>query len=271
MLIKLFEFVKKEIPFLENLMIRSWYWYVSTVNKNGGINFLNYGFAGNNNITLHKEDEDERYPIQLYHYVVTHLDLKKRKVLEVGCGRGGGSSYINRYLNPEKIVGIDICKKSIAFCHNAYKHKENIHFVRGNAMNLDDHFDVQHFDVIVNIESSHRYQNISQFLDGAYKITRPNGHMLLADFRDSHEIESLKKSFSASGWKLVKEENITLNVVKALELDDSRRQSLIRQLTPRLMHNTAREFSGTKGTRLYDSFVQGKRKYYYFVLKKKAG
>lgn len=34
-------------------------------------------------------------------------NLKGQNVLEVGCGRGGGLSYISRYLTPNLCIGID--------------------------------------------------------------------------------------------------------------------------------------------------------------------
>ena len=56
---------------------------------------MNYGYASQNmTLELEKEDELERYPIQLYHYVASHSNVENKTVLEVGSGRGGGASYI---------------------------------------------------------------------------------------------------------------------------------------------------------------------------------
>ena len=72
--------------------------------------FMNYGFDYDNKSNeppLGDEDEEYRYCIQLYHHTVEKLAVQDKTVLEVGSGRGGGTSYIARYLSPKKITGID--------------------------------------------------------------------------------------------------------------------------------------------------------------------
>ncbi|GIT56929.1 MAG: hypothetical protein Ct9H300mP18_03580 [Candidatus Neomarinimicrobiota bacterium] len=51
----------------------------------------------------------------MYHHTVEKLAVQDKTVLEVGSGRGGGTSYIARYLNPKKITGIDYSKNAITF------------------------------------------------------------------------------------------------------------------------------------------------------------
>ena len=101
---------------LINSVMEVWYWYLSRVDKKQEIIFLNYGYINDNNLELKEDDEINRYPIQLYHQVANATGLKDLNVLEVGCGRGGGASYIARYLKPKSIKGIDRCKKAIKFC-----------------------------------------------------------------------------------------------------------------------------------------------------------
>ena len=45
---------------------------------------MNYGYAELNgqNLDLQGESEEDRYFIQLYHYVTTAVDIKNKKVLE---------------------------------------------------------------------------------------------------------------------------------------------------------------------------------------------
>ena len=63
---------------------------------------MNYGWASldptASALTLRPEDEPNRYCIQLYHRVASVVDLCGSDVLEVGCGRGRGASYVMRYL-----------------------------------------------------------------------------------------------------------------------------------------------------------------------------
>ena len=57
---------------------------------------------------------------QLYHFVTSHADIKDKNVLEVGSGRGGGASYIARYLSPSSITGVDISNEAVALCSEFY-------------------------------------------------------------------------------------------------------------------------------------------------------
>jgi SAM-dependent methyltransferase len=89
-----------------------WKWWYNAFAKRARddtFKFMNYGYhAPGFNPPLDKSDENERYPIHLYHRVATQIDIADKTVLEVGSGRGGGASYLTRYLNPKSYVGIDI-------------------------------------------------------------------------------------------------------------------------------------------------------------------
>jgi hypothetical protein len=63
--------------------------------------FMNYGYVPSSSertLELHPEDEINRYPLQLYHYLVSVVHVIGSEILEVGSGRGGGANYIKRYL-----------------------------------------------------------------------------------------------------------------------------------------------------------------------------
>ena len=247
-------------PFWEIL-----YWYISRIDKKGEVTFLNYGYANGKGPELKKEDEKNRYPIQLYHHIANSIQLKDLDVLEVGCGRGGGASYIARYLSPKSVKGIDICRKAIDFCKQHYFIK-HLSFCYGNALNLPCENDS--FDAVINIESSHRYADMAQFLQEVYRVLKHGGYFLFADLRYQQSIANLKNRFKNAGLKIIKEETITQNVVKALRLDHERRIELVERLAPRFFHRFSKEFAGTKETALYKSLVSGKKEYLHYVLKK---
>ena len=68
--------------------------------------------------------------------------------------------------------------------------------------------------------------------------------------------------------EIKKREFITPYVVKALELDHDRRETLIKRLSPPLFRPIARDFCGIKGTRMYRWFKAGKIEYLYYVMQK---
>jgi ubiquinone/menaquinone biosynthesis C-methylase UbiE len=250
---------------LLNPIWKVWYSYISSLDKNAEVIFLNYGYADDENIKLKKEDEENRYSIQLYHHIVSSIGLEGLDVLEVGCGRGGGAFYIARYFSPKSVMGIDLCKKSIDFCEKHYSLK-GLSFCHGDALNLP-HMD-NGFDVVVNVESSHRYSDMGRFLKEVYRVLKPGGYFLFADLRDRESIASLREQLDSSKLIVIKEEIITPHVLKALELDHKRRIELINKLAPKVLHWLTKEFAGTKETGLYKSFLTREKEYLHYILKK---
>ena len=109
---------------------------------------MNYGYDEDGFYPeLNSEDESERYPIHLYHHVVTQVDISGKRILEVGSGRGGGASYIVRYLNPALVHGIDISESAVELC-NEIPQAENLSFGEGDSENIP--FEYETFDVVLN-------------------------------------------------------------------------------------------------------------------------
>ena len=253
-----------------SVISRIQYEYLSHMDRNGNMLFMNYGWADLNpeaeKMSLSKDDEPNRYCIQLYHHVASGVDLKGMDVLEVGCGRGGGASYIKRCLNPRSVVGVDITARAIRFCNRHYD-IPGLYFVRGGAESL--RFDDNSFDIVINIESSHCYASMEQFLKGVHRVLRPDGRLLIADLRPKEQVDTLRQQLEKSGLTLLKEERITPNVVRALDLDNERKHNLIKQNVPRPLQNLFSEFAGMKGTHAsYDKLKGGDIEYLSFALRK---
>ena len=69
--------------------------------------FMNYGFDYDDKSKeppLGSEDEEYRYCIQLYHHTVEKLAVQNKTILEVGCGRGGGTSVSYTHLTLPTIL-----------------------------------------------------------------------------------------------------------------------------------------------------------------------
>jgi SAM-dependent methyltransferase len=144
--------------------------------------FLNFGYEEDPPMALPlaASDEANRFCIQLYHRTATQVDLSGKRVLEVGCGHGGGASYLMRTLRPASYTGLDLNPAGIDFCRKRHN-LAGLDFVRGDAENLP--FDDQSFDAVINIESSHCYPHFSRFLAEVARVLRAGGHFLYADLR----------------------------------------------------------------------------------------
>ncbi|MHC1702620.1 MAG: class I SAM-dependent methyltransferase [Tenuifilaceae bacterium] len=247
-------------------LFRTWYWYVNNVDKKGEVQFMNYGYSEKDEeIPLEVHDEPNRYSIQLYHQLAKTLNLKDKSIVEVGCGRGGGLSYITRKFETKYALGIDLDKTAIEFCNKQHAHKA-LSFMQGDAQKLP--LSDNSCDVVLNVESSHRYPDIDQFLSEVKRILRPEGHFLLTDFRYDYEMEEFKKIIDRSGLQLISEKYITKEVVAALEMDDKRKREIVYRLAPRFLHKTALNFAGAVGSKTYNQFFTRKYEYFNYVLKK---
>ncbi len=259
-------------PGLKRSLVRMWYQYLTVLDKEALMIFMNYGYVDLNpnaeEIALRDVDEVDRYCIQLYHAVASAIELEGLDVLEVGCGRGGGASYIMRYLQPKSMVGVDISEKAIAFC-NRYHSVKGLSFFQGDAEFLP--FDENTFDVILNVESSLCYGSMERFLCEVFRVLRPNGYFLFTDFRSKDKIDVLREQLINSGLEVLKEESITSNVLEALDCDNTRKLRLIYQKVPRIMRKLFRHFAGIQGTKTYEAFRMGDTDYRSFILRKSEG
>jgi len=92
---------------------------MSRVDGDADMTLMNYGWADADvHYTLQPSDEVNRYCLQLYGEVAGAVDLIGRDVLEIGSGRGGGASYMSRYLEARSVTGLDFSPKSIEFAGN---------------------------------------------------------------------------------------------------------------------------------------------------------
>jgi ubiquinone/menaquinone biosynthesis C-methylase UbiE len=125
--------------------------------------FLNYGYEEDPamDVPLSAADEPNRFPIQLYHRTANQADLNGKQVLEVGCGHGGGASYLFRTLHPASYTGLDLNSAGIDFCRNRHKFA-GLEFRQGDAEDLP--FADQSFDAVINIESSQIYPRFTRFI-----------------------------------------------------------------------------------------------------------
>jgi SAM-dependent methyltransferase len=251
-------------------MWRIWHGLMTRFDKSKEVTFMNYGYESLNGdlpLELKKEDEHNRYCINLYHRVANQVDLTNSHVLEVGSGRGGGASYITRYLKPESYTAIDISKTVIDFCKKVHN-VPNLTFQKGVAEKLN--FENESFDAVVNVESARCYADMEGFFKEVYRVLRPGKHFLFADMIKQGEDNIVESRLANAGFELVKKKNITTNVVKSLDLDHDRRDKLIQSLIPNFLKGGFREFAGAKGTERYNSFASGKMQYWIYLLEKKA-
>jgi ubiquinone/menaquinone biosynthesis C-methylase UbiE len=232
--------------------------------------FMNYGYVPHAHepaFTL-PENTLQQYPLQMYHYLASKIDLKGKTVLEVGSGRGGGARYIAGHFKPVYYTGMDLAQYAVDLANKTHA-LPNLKFIQGNAEAIP--LTSQSVDVVINVESSHAYGSIDKFLHEVWRVLTPGGYFLLADFRgEAEKMEEFRQQLKKCGLELLEEENISQNVLKAIEAEDASKRERIQRLIPARWQDLFCEFAGVKGSRFYNTLKNGPRTYYRFVLRKKV-
>ena len=144
--------------------------------------FLNYGYVPDLSpqyavVTL-PDHYLNRNSVKLVLEVIADCPIEGRRVLDVGCGRGGAVHVLTHFFAPASVTGLDLSPAAIAFCRRAHR-DPRVQFELGDAEQLP--FANDSFDVVINIESSHTYPNIQSFYNEVLRVLVPGGHFLYTD------------------------------------------------------------------------------------------
>lgn len=247
-------------PWIQKTAWKAWYQILARRWRDEAWTFMNYGWLppeGEPPIPLSAADEPDRCFIGQYHRLAVDLPIQGGRVLEVGSGRGGGSSYIARTFAPGEMVGLDFSGAAVALSRKRHAAVPLLRFVEGDAEALP--FPDNSFDAVVNVESSHCYGNMAAFVSEVARVLRPGGRFGWSDLRGPGMMEGTDAAFAASGLRLVSEADITADVVRALDAAHDRKMAAI-SAQP-VGKALLRQFSATQGTTLYSALKAGHVRY----------
>ena len=256
---------------LKHRIARSWYEAIAWFDRRGEILFLNHGYApvegDGRSVDLGPEDEPNRYAIQLYHHVAGGTDWTGRDALEVASGRGGGAAYLMRAFRPRSFRAVDLAASGIAFSRRTFQ-IPGLTFEVGDALHLP--VPDGSVDIVLNIESSNNFPGKAAFFREVARVLRPGGHFLFADYRRGPDVERLRRRLAASGLEIERELDISRNILRALELDDARKQRIIDERVPKPLRSAARRFAFVRSGEgdEHSNFARGEKVYLSFVLSK---
>ncbi len=215
------------------------------------ITLMNYGYAPDGP-AIESPAGSEYLCLELYRHVARPVTAGDR-VLEVSCGRGGGAHFVFRTFEPAALVGVDLSAENVRLAGARFDGVEGLEFRAGNAEDLD--FPDESFDVVINVEASHLYPDPSRFISEVARVLRPGGRFLYADLfcRDS----SPEAMLTAPGLVINRNRDVTPNVLRSLELDSDRRDSLAEPGLTQSALRGFRDWAGVKGYRAYNRFASG--------------
>jgi len=158
----------------------------------------------------YQKDDDTFFEAQtnLTDYCVSHFgSMEDKDVLEIGCGNGVQTKYIQEKFKPGHIMGIDLNYANIEIANSEKDRKglKNIDFQIGDAQKLENIGD-DSYDIVVNIESAFHYPDKGSFISEVYRILKPGGHFVIADILNRPNYKSRqglwKKKMVLNHWAL---------------------------------------------------------------------
>ena len=268
MIARIFIFFVRISPAFQKAIWRWWYQRLGKRAHDSGWTFMNYGYKYKNQKTLNltSQDESNRMFIQLYDYVASQIPIKDGEILEVGSGRGGGSSFLSRYHHPKSITGLDYSKSAIKLSNELHGNVDNLFFKLGDAENLP--FKDNTFDAVINIESSHCYGNMERFLSEVSRVVKPGGYFGWADLRAKDMVKETEFAFEKSNLTCIYNKTITPEVINALDDIHDTKMKMINNHVPKFLRSAFTDFAGAKNSKIYNSFKSGDAVYLSKVLKK---
>ena len=177
--------------------------------------FLNYGYIslGNGVEAQNEVPENVFNPssVRLAFELIGDTDLQGRRVLDVGCGRGGTVALLSEQFGAEA-SGVDLAPEAVAFCRKT--HRRALRFEVGDAEHLP--FDEASFDVVTNIESSHTYPNLRSFFAEVRRVLISGGRFLYTDLLPVQRWMEVRALLSV-GFRITTERDITPNVLRSCD------------------------------------------------------
>jgi len=232
--------------------------------------FLNYGYKPDGQPEFAATELPEHFlnknSAKLVLEVIGDCPIEGKRVLDVGCGRGGTVHIFQTFFKPASITGLDLSPAAIEFDRKAHKRADTA-FYEGDAENLP--FEDGSFDVVTNLESSHSYPNINRFYSEVHRVLSPGGHFLYTDMISLTQRDISIGLLQQIGFELLRDRDITNNVrLSCDEIATTRLSAYKERHAPGAID--INNFLATPGSDVYRKMTSGE--WMYFILKlRKAG
>ena len=191
--------------------------------------------------------------MQLYLHLLNGpgVDIRGKDIVEFSSGKGGGLATLAASGLPRSCLGIDLCEGNRKYCLISYKGIEGLTFKIGDAMAAANTMGIQ-ADIILNVEASHCYPSRTQFFRTVHATLRKDGRLLFADFMTVDEAREARAALTRNDmFVLEKDEDITANVLAAMELTDAPKRELISRHIPSWLAPLVHRFAATKDSAMY--------------------
>lgn len=205
----------------------------------------------------------EETNVMAYHLVAsTALEgtgLTPARILDVGCGMGGGMLYMQRLYPGAQVVGVDRSAAALRRGRKLLAGVDGMELIRSAGPGLD--FPPDSFDLVVGVESPTVY-GAERFLTDAMKVTQSGGIISIKSgygVGDHAEIEGrLRRVAGEVGLEMLLYQDVTPGCIAALKADIPRREEMLKGV-PWPFSIYGRRWADMPGTKQYEEYTSGKR------------
>jgi ubiquinone/menaquinone biosynthesis C-methylase UbiE len=196
--------------------------------------------------------------------LVGDTDLTGRRVLDVGCGRGGNVWLLQRTYDLRWAVGADLTASSVAFAATTVP-VGRAAFAAADAQHLP--FRSGSVEVVTNVETSCCYPDIERFWREVARVLPPGGDFLYTDLFPRHLLGACRSALQALGFELRTEQDVTANVARSRATRAERQKRAFAE-TVEGGGAGYEEWVGEEGSELHQALVDGSGQYHVLRLRR---
>jgi len=231
--------------------------YDSIARRSRDLAYLNFGYVDGAEPAAGGDPADLETPCRrLYEVVLAALPASGR-VLEIGCGRGGGAAFLLESRPTSSYLGLDLSLEHARACRRRFA-SGSARFAVADAARLP--VPSARFDAALSIEACHHFEDSDAFYGEVARALRPGGCFLLAGIWRSGDVPT--ERIERHGFRMVEGFDITANVVASLARTSALRERLVDSLgLPDRFRPFLMSWAGVRGSGSYEELAAGERLY----------
>jgi len=206
--------------------------------------------------------EAEAPNAMMYHLVAQTLlpaPVAPRKVLDIGCGQGGGAYYLSRLFPSANVVATERNRTAVRNARKRFAHIRQLRFEPATGDRLV--FGADRFDLVISVGAP-TYFGLTRFVSEAAGVLAPGGTLAFSGgYREGDHalIEAeLRAAAAAAGLEVRSYHDITPHTFAALKADIPRRIAMLARV-PWPFRLYGEKWADLPGSAEYDEYATGKR------------